>query len=649
MRADDLFALRSIGAVALTADGSLAAYTVVWPDQETDENRSLLHLFESGESRLLVDTHRMVAPVFSPSGARLAVLHSAEKGEPPRPAIVDVAAGTVTPIEGYEDGAEQIAWLDEDRVVVRAARRPEDQVGVDKDELARRPRVLRTLDYRFNGRGWTHDRKRQVELVDLADGSITPLTNAEIDHADMSVAPDGSHVLVVADTDEDADLTGCNRIWSVPTDGSAARSAGAGATLLTPRPGRWAGCGHALDGRPFGIGIAEGTGDPKQVLWLSRPHLLDQTGASEPAVVGPHDVNCAAALGGAAAPVAIDGGLIAAGIRGTTIGVDRYDWNSGELTTIASGPWMSGAMAASADGSRILATVTTPTRPAELWDVSGEEPSVLVSLNDELLAELDLVEPELVRVPSTDGVEVEALITRPPVSVDVPQPGPGLVYIHGGPLSIYGQNFFDEFQLAAAEGYTVIAGNPRGSDGRGEEWASSIMGDLGNLDWEDVQALTDHLAALPEVDEQRIGIGGGSYGGFMTSWAIGHSDRYKAALVERAVTNWESFAGTSDIGTFFLPIIVHATLEDDVDELRRQSPMAYANNINTPTLILHSEEDWRCPIEQAEQLFAVLRRRGVDVTLARFPGENHELSRSGKPSHRVERMALVHGFFNAHV
>ena len=297
----------------------------------------------------------------------------------------------------------------------------------------------------------------------------------------------------------------------------------------------------------------------------------------------------------------------------------------------------------------VVAAVTTPTRPAELWRFDPDGHEVLVSLNDKLLAELDLATPERITVSSTGGAEVEALLVRPPASAHTSDPGPGLVYVHGGPMSAYTEAFFDEFQMAAADGYTVIAGNPRGSDGYGEEWLTAIRGALGEKDWDDVQALTDHLAGLDSVDEAKIGIGGGSYGGFMASWAISHSDRYEAALVERAVTNWETMAGTSDIGSWFLPMLLDADWHAGRDSLRHQSPMEHADRITTPTLILHSEEDWRCPIEQAEQLFAVLRRNGVDVTLARFPGENHELSRSGSPRHRVERFRIVHDFFAEHL
>jgi len=258
----------------------------------------------------------------------------------------------------------------------------------------------------------------------------------------------------------------------------------------------------------------------------------------------------------------------------------------------------------------VVAAITSPTRPADLWQLSGPEPVRLTALNDGLLKELDLSEPETVAVASTDEVAVEAWIHRPPASApSLGDPGPGLLYIHGGPMTQYGYGFFDEFQMAAAEGFTVIAGNPRGSDGYGEEWARCIIGGLGQRDWDDVMAIADHLAARPDIDENRIGIGGGSYGGFMTAWAIGHTDRFRAALVERAVTNWETFVGTTDIRFFVAPYL-NATVEDDVDAIRHQSPITYAANATTPTLIIHSEEDWRCPIEQGEQLFAALRHLG---------------------------------------
>ncbi len=169
-----------------------------------------------------------------------------------------------------------------------------------------------------------------------------------------------------------------------------------------------------------------------------------------------------------------------------------------------------------------------------------------------------------------------------------------------------------------------------------------------------MQAITDHLADLPEVDADRIGMGGGSYGGFMTCWALGHDDtgRYKAGLVERSVVDFVSMTGTSDIGHSFVTRYLGASIDDDPDAVLRQSPLTYAQNISVPTLVLHSEEDWRCPIEQAERLHATIHRNSVNggsSILVRFPAENHELSRSGQPRHRVERFEIIHEFFARHL
>lgn len=633
IRATDLFDLRFVGTVSTNNDR--VVYTVTWPDEKTDAARSTLHLLENGESRQLLDGHSDTAPTFSPDGARLAFLRSEPKANA-QAAILTIDTGDVEIVPGYEEETVlQAEWIDDSRLLVRATRRPDALVGLHDDEIKRRPLVTTQLDYRFNGRGTTINARRQVDVVTVADNTIKRLTSASIDHSAATASPDGQHVLVVASSEDDADITGRTSVWLLSTTGETP-------LLMTSQPGGWGGVGFTADGRAY----ATGEIDPLQPN-LSRPFLLAP--GDVPQVMGPHDVNCAAAIGGGAAARASAGAIFMPGIRGTTVSIDRYDDTTGDIETVASGPFVITSFDLIDNGERIIAAVNTPTRPTELWEFRNGQGTVLVSLNDELLAELDLVEPERISVPSTDGAMVEALLVRPPASAQADNPGPGLVYIHGGPMSAYTQSFFDEFQMAAADGYTVIAGNPRGSDGYGEEWAGCIAGALGSRDWEDVQALTDHLAALDTVDEAKIGIGGGSYGGFMTSWAIGHTDRYKAALVERAVTNWETMAGTSDIGSWFMNMLLFADWHTGLDRLRELSPMTYADNIRTPTLVVHSEEDWRCPIEQAEQLFAVLRRNGVDVTFARFPGENHELSRSGSPKHRVERLRLVHDFYARHL
>lgn len=652
IRPTDLYRLESVGDIALSSTGDTAVFTVGWPDEASDENRSRLWLLDlgTGDTRTLSDGHRDSRPAFSPSGETIAFLR-AEPNGPAHLAVLDLETDEVRRFE-VGDGLTDLAWIDDHRLAVLATQRPTDQIGVDDHELQLRPRVIGSLDYRFNGRGWIHDRKRRVAIVDISERvesrvawlESTSLDLSSLDCAAMS--PSGadspqSGVLVIL-PDPNAELTGGNRVWLLDANGGSA-------TALTPAGGAWHAVGWTIDHRPFGIGSSDIT-----LISFDQPHLLDPSGEDAPKALGSHDVNCTALLGGSAKPTAIEGAIICPGIRGGTISVDRYDLDSGETTVLAPVRGMAGSFAISRDGSHLLAAVSTPTRPAELWDCSAMATTgdaiTLVTLNDDLLAELDLSEPEIVSVSSTDGATVEAFVFHPPASApDTGQLRPALVYVHGGPMSIYGLNFFDEFQLAAAAGYVVVGSNPRGSDGYGIEFARAVVGDMGGPDWADVSAVADHLASLDVVDPNRIGLGGGSYGGFMTSWAIGHTDRFAAALVERCVSNWETFIGTSDIGSWFGPRCCDATIESDVDAIRRQSPITYAANNTTPTLIVHSEEDWRCPPEQAEQLFAAYRRAGVLATFIRFPGGNHELTRAGKPSHRVERFELVHDFFADHL
>ncbi|MEZ5377370.1 MAG: S9 family peptidase [Acidimicrobiales bacterium] len=652
LKPTDLYRLEYAADIALAPDEGSFVCTIAWPDDATDEIRSRLWrkaLDDEAEPTLLLDGHRDTHPVFSPDGSQLAFLR-ADVASPAHAAVLDLGSSAVTVFDSIPDAAVDVQWLDDEHLVVVAPRRPPEQEGVDDDELARRPRVITALDYRFNARNWIHDRQRNIAIIDLATGGVGWLTSTSLDLRSLDCtgaapAPDGTSILAIL-PDDDHEFSGATSVWLLS-------AAGGDAARLTEPGGSWSAVGWTRDGRPFATGHCEAA-----ITSFDQPHLLDPAGVEGPERIGTDDVNCTALLGGSAGPVAIDGALLLPGIRGGTITIDRYDLATGTTTVVAPVRGMAGAFTASADGRLLLATVSTPTRPAEVWDcsvmVDGEPASVVLGLNHDLLAELDLVEPQVVTItshgPGDDTTEVEAFLLHPPASA--PSTGerrPGLLYVHGGPMSIYGLNFFDEFQLAAAAGYVVIGANPRGSDGYGIVFGRAVIGDMGGPDWLDVSAVADHLAALDTVDATRIGMGGGSYGGFMTSWAIGHTDRFAAALVERCVSNWETFAGTSDIGPWFGRRYGGATVESDVESLRRQSPITYAANNSTPTLILHSEQDWRCPPEQAEQLFAAYRRAGVDTTFVRFPGENHELSRSGKPRHRVERFVLIHDFFARHL
>jgi dipeptidyl aminopeptidase/acylaminoacyl peptidase len=249
---------------------------------------------------------------------------------------------------------------------------------------------------------------------------------------------------------------------------------------------------------------------------------------------------------------------------------------------------------------------------------------------------------------------VEAWLVRPHDLAEG-QRCPLLLNIHGGPFTQYGNKFFDEFQAYARAGYAVVYSNPRGSSGYSEEWGRAIRGPVGggdgwgSLDYQDLIAVVD--AALEQfdfLDPDRLGVMGGSYGGYMTSWIVSHTDRFKAASSERAVNNMLSEFGSSDFGWFHRAYTGVWPFED-VEPYLAQSPTTYAAEINTPLLILHSENDLRCNIEQAEHLFTILRLLGREVEFVRFPAESHELSRSGSPFHRVTRLEIVLEWFDRYL
>jgi dipeptidyl aminopeptidase/acylaminoacyl peptidase len=284
---------------------------------------------------------------------------------------------------------------------------------------------------------------------------------------------------------------------------------------------------------------------------------------------------------------------------------------------------------------------TTMTEMPELWaaDQTGEVRRV-TRLNARLLATRKVFAARHVPFTASDGARVDAWVHTPRRLRKGHRPL--LLGIHGGPKTVYGHAFFLEFQILAGAGLAVAFSNPRGSDGYGTDWAHAVFGHYGERDYHDLMECVDHVLSMDlGLDPERLGVSGGSYGGFMTNWIIGHTDRFKAAVSQRGISDWVSFFGTSDIGFFFCPDQVGGLPWTDPDRYRDKSPLTYAEAMRTPLLIIHSEQDLRCPFGQAEELFVTLRRLDGDVRLARFPDETHELSRAGSPKRRMERLRLI--------
>lgn len=226
---------------------------------------------------------------------------------------------------------------------------------------------------------------------------------------------------------------------------------------------------------------------------------------------------------------------------------------------------------------------------------------------------------------------------------------PAILEIHGGPAYMYGHSFFFEFQLLAARGYAVVFSNPRGSAGYGRDFMHAILRDWGGNDYADVMAGLDAALARGGLDGERLGVAGGSYGGYMTNWIVGHTDRFKAAVTMRSVVNVAHFFGTSDTGWWLAVDEIGALPWEDLDKLMRHSPITYVANIHTPLLILHSDQDLRCPIGEGEQLFSALAYLGREVKLVRFEGQSHGLSRTGHPRSRLIRLREIAGWFEQYI
>lgn len=290
---------------------------------------------------------------------------------------------------------------------------------------------------------------------------------------------------------------------------------------------------------------------------------------------------------------------------------------------------------------RTVATVATPTSLGEVAVLDDRGVTVLTDFGAPLAA-AGLVQPHEHELVGRDGTKVHGWVWVP----EGEGPHPVLLNIHGGPFAQYGVHVFDEAQVAVAAGYAVVQCNPRGSAGYGRQHGAAIRQRMGTVDMHDVLDFLDGaLDAHDELDRERLGIMGGSYGGYLTAWTIAHDERFAAAIVERGFLDPESFAGTSDIGWFFGGEYTGT----DPEQVRAQSPMAHVDRVTTPTLVVHSEQDWRCPPEQAQRYFAALKRQGVETALLLFPGEDHELTRSGQPRHRLERFEHVLAWWAKHL
>lgn len=319
---------------------------------------------------------------------------------------------------------------------------------------------------------------------------------------------------------------------------------------------------------------------------------------------------------------------------------------SGDLRIEIDGPDSIDGFQVGEDGEFFLVALKG-NRLQEVYSHKVGQVKKLSEFNDPVMNKYEVSTPEYVEVDRGD-FKLDGYIIKP-IGFEKEKKYKTILQIHGGPKTTFGSVFFSEMQYMAALGYVVIYTNPRGSDGRGNEFAD-IRGKYGSIDYEDLMAFTKEMVSRYDfIDEDRIGVTGGSYGGYMTNWIVGHTDYFKAAVTQRSISNWVSKFTTTDIGFYFVEDQVCGTPWSNVERLWDNSPLKYADRVKTPTLIIHSDQDYRCDLGQAYQFFTALKYHGVETEMLLVRGENHGLSRGGRPQQRMERLKAMMGWFEKHL
>lgn len=639
----DITRIQLVGDPRIAPDARRVAFVVTTLSEETDEYLSNIWMVDvaGGEPRrFTTGPRRDLAPHWSPDGTRLAFLSEREPKQKAQLWVMPAEGGEPVRLTDLKNGVSAPEWSPDGTHLVFVSRVGGCQEP-DSEEDRRKskpPRIITTLKYRFNGEGFIYDRRAHLFVI-AADGGGAPrqITDGDFDDLDPTWSPDGRWLAFSSARHADRDHDDGSDIWLVTPDGEELRrvtdTAGPVALPAFSPDGRrvaYVARRHLNEfGRNFGVFTIPTQGGAATCLTAE----LDRS-------CGPLGVRPLWAPGGDAITFAAEDQGSLCLYRVPALGPKPPE-------PVVGGERVVTGFSADRAGRLLAFVATEPTAPPELFvcgaDGSGERQ--LTDLNRAWKHKVALAAPERFRF-ERDGHRVDGWVMKPFGFV----PGrryPALLSIHGGPHTQYGLGFFDEFQVYTGAGYAVIYTNPRGSQGYGEAFTRAVVGDWGGGDVADVlagldEAVRRHAFIAPE----RLGVLGGSYGGFMTSWIVGHTDRFAAACSERAVNSQASMFGTSDIGHIYNVVELGGPLPwEDMARYLERSPLTYAKNITTPLLILHSEDDLRCPIEQGEQLFVALKKLRREVLFVRFPDENHELSRSGKPRHRLERFRIILEWF----
>jgi dipeptidyl aminopeptidase/acylaminoacyl peptidase len=638
--AEDYFAFQNIGDAHLSPDGKQVAYVLTTVDQKRNRRDNSIWVVATGgvvssvgksaPRRLTAEGVNSTAPRWSPDGTRLAFLSTrgaaaAGETEAPRPQIyiLHLDGGEAQALTHLKNGAGVFQWSpDGKRFVVVSRTGPSDNMA----PAARKSDVRHYshISYKFNDTGWFDDKRSHLWVVDAATGAARQITSGEDwNDTDPQWSPDGTRIAFVSDrTGKEYDDGHNKDIWAIPAEGG---------TLAR---------------------ISDHDFDDTQPRWSPDGKLIAFAGQTQRRQF-PKLYIASAAGGGKSTQAADDLDLIPTdlhwgpgarelrfetGVKGQ-MHIFRVDLDTRKVSPVTSGERAVRGFDASREAGVMTYLANDFQHPDDLYaaalDGSGERQ--LTHVNGALWAGLEVAAVERVPYQSSDGWDIDGFFVKP-AGWQAGKNYPMVLSVHGGPAGQYGVDWYHEFQVYAGRGWAVFFCNPRGSTGYGQKFERGIVNNWGGMDYQDVMAGVDAaLKKYPWVDTERLGVTGGSYGGFMTNWILGHTTRFKAAVTLRSVANFISDDGTRD-GAYGHEEDFKGFLFDQFDQYWNASPLKYARNVKTPTLILHSDNDYRVPLEQGEQWFRALKHYGVTTELVIFPRENHNLTRTGEPKHLVESL-----------
>lgn len=651
---EDLAAIVTVSDAQISPDGRAVAFVRTEIDREADDYRSTIWLVavDGGEAvQLTRGPRKDAAPRWSPDGRLIAYLSDRDvEREPGRTGaalwgtgttfqlhLVPPAGGEPRRVTALPRGVGAAVWSPDGTAI--AFRAAVDSPAIPPRADASRPRVVTRAQYKDDGFGYTFDRRYQVFALTLQDGHVTQLTHDDANHACPAWSPDGRRLAFVRARPGARDYSLFD-LWTIDADGATStarqltREVGRAVAPAWSPDGKWIAC--------FGCDEQEaGLGDPMARVWVvpasGGPPRRLSAGYDRAAVLArPQEITPPPIWspdGETVTFLAADAGRVHV-VRATVPG--------GAVAPVVHGDRQIQSLTAAA--GRLAFTATDPATPADVFvcAADGSTERRLTTVNASWLAEAALPRVEHRRFSSPHGGELDGWITHP---ADGGRPAPLLLEIHGGPASYAGPTFplgLLHTYVLAARGWAVLQLNPAGSGSYTKAFANGIRACWGERDLPEQLTAVDALVADGTADGARLAVSGYSYGGYMTSWTITHTDRFKAAVVGAPVVNLESFHGTSDIGPWFGEWEMRGDLVTHREVYRRLSPINYVDRVTTPTLIVHGEADDRCPIGQGEELFAGLVTAGrAAAEFVRYPGQSHAFRQSGRPSHRIDVVRRV--------